>query len=65
MLCHLLDRSRKSATIGVIDCIPMNAKRLLLFAAALLATTLSSCNTMAGIGEDISRGGRALSSAAS
>ena len=44
----------------------MNTKRLLLIAAAaVFAAALSSCNTMAGIGQDISKGGRALSNAAS
>ena len=44
----------------------MNTKRLLLIAsAALFALSLASCNTMAGIGRDISKGGQALSNAAS
>ena len=45
---------------------PMNIKRLLLIAAAaLFVAALSSCSTMEGLGEDISKGGRALSNAAS
>ena len=44
----------------------MKPKRLLLMAAAAaFAFSLASCNTMAGIGRDISKGGQALSNAAS
>ncbi len=44
----------------------MKSMRLLLIAAsAIFALSLASCNTMAGIGQDIKKGGQALSDAAS
>ena len=44
----------------------MKSKRILLIiAAAVFATSLASCNTMAGIGRDIKKGGEAISDAAS
>ena len=44
--------------------VPM--KRLLPIAAsAILALSFASCNTVAGVGQDISKGGRALANAAS
>ncbi|HRF04825.1 entericidin A/B family lipoprotein [Accumulibacter sp.] len=40
-------------------------KRLILLSAALLAiVSLSACNTMQGVGKDISKGGQAIEKAA-
>ena len=37
---------------------------LSLFAVLAVATTLSACNTIEGAGQDISKGGQAISGAA-
>lgn len=39
-------------------------KTFLILSIAAVSFCLSSCNTIAGIGEDISSGGRALNNAA-
>ncbi|SDB82381.1 entericidin A/B family lipoprotein [Paraburkholderia lycopersici] len=38
--------------------------RYFAFALALVAVTLAACNTIAGAGEDISRGGQAITNSA-
>ena len=38
--------------------------RYLAFALALFAVTLSACNTIAGAGEDLSKGGQAITNSA-
>jgi entericidin B len=38
--------------------------RYLTFALALFALTLAACNTIAGAGEDISKGGQAITNSA-
>lgn len=45
--------------------IKKHKRSILLIASAILTLSLTSCNTMQGIGQDISKGGRALSGAAS